>query len=334
MNIKEAWSKIGESGVHGFIARRLSPNPSDQLYAAMDTARNVRMLVLACKGPLTREIRTILTSSEGYATKYAVLDLSSRSQPSIIIESTAGTPIAVFESLCEDVATSVLQRSPSQEAEEVFSGRLLLWRRLFESRRTEGLGFEERLGLLAELTHLKDLILAGGDPLSVLTWWTGPEKLTTDFQSPHARTEVKATATKRQYKIRIHGERQLESLDHRPLSLVAMMFERVVADGVSLPEEVATIRHLLGTGVAEQMFGSKLLEGGYLSAHEEEYRGESLRLVERREYQVGKEFPHIASESIPEGVGDLGYSLDLSACEPFRMKEGSAISALLGKGGE
>jgi hypothetical protein len=330
MNLRETWSQIESSGAPGFIARRLSPEPRDRLHAAVDTVRGSRLLVLECRASPGGAIQAALASTEGYSARCALLDISSTPKLCIIIESTPETPFEVFLSLCEDVAQTVLQRGQNEDAENAFAGRLLLWRRLFENRGAEGLGYEARLGLLAEIIHLRELITAGGEPAELITWWTGPDKLATDFQSPHGRTEVKATTTRKQYKVHINGERQLESLDGRPLSLVAMMFERVVADGVSLPDEVLHTRQLLGPGAASQLFGAKLLEAGYLSAHEDSYRTDSLKLLETREYRVQPGFPRIESVDVSEGVGDLQYTIDLSACEPFRLAPGSAAHSLLG----
>jgi len=331
MNLRETWTQIESTETSGFIARRLSPEPRDRLYAAVDTVRGSRLLVLECRASPGGAIQAALASTQGYSARCAPLDISSTPKLCIIIESTAETPFEVFLSLCEDVAQSVFNRSDGEDAESVFAGRLLLWRRLFESRGTDGLGFEARLGLLAEIIHLRALIAAGGQPMEIVTWWTGPDRLATDFQSVHGRTEVKATTSRKQYKVRINGERQLESLDGRPLSLVAMMFERVVADGISLPEEVLRTKQLLGAGATGQLFGAKLLEAGYLSAHEDLYRTDSLRLLEMREYRVVSGFPRFESVNVPEGVGDLQYSIDLSACEPFRLAPGSAVRSLLGQ---
>jgi hypothetical protein len=288
------------------------------------------MLVLECRGNISGAIQAALGSTEGYAAKCMPLDISAMPKLCILIESTLDTPVDVFLSLCEDVAQAVLMRAANEKAESIFAGRLLLWKRLFESQGTDALGYEARLGLLAEIIHLRELLMAGSDQIEMMEWWTGPDKLATDFQSPHARTEVKATTTRKQYKVRIHGERQLETHSDRPLSLVAMMFERVVADGVSLPDEVHRVRQMLGAGAGAQIFNAKLLEAGYLMVHEDSYRVDTLRLLETREYQVAEDFPRIKQADVPEGIGDLQFSIDLSACEPYRKEPGYSIRCLLG----
>ena len=332
MNVKEAWQKIEVSGGAGLVLRRLSPETRDPLYAAVDTVRNIHLLVLECLKIPAEGILQALRSTDGYLAKCASLDIGSAPKVCLFLESTPETPKEVFESLCEDVSQCVLSRKASESAEDIFAGRLLLWKRLFDSRRAAGLTEEERLGLLAEIIHLRDILGRWKDAAGVMISWTGPDRLANDFQSSSGRTEVKATTTRRQYKIRINGERQLETIDERPLCLVAMMFERVVSDGFSLPTVIRQLREHLGAGSSgAELFNAKLLEGGYLDIHEQAYAGDCFRLNEQREYRVLDGFPRIISENVPEGVGDLQYSIDLSSCEKFRVAEGTAAKILSGE---
>jgi hypothetical protein len=96
-----------------------------------------------------------------------------------------------------------------------------------------------------------------------------------------------------------------------------VLLERVTTTGFSLPEIVGSIREILCTGSARIIFEEKLLEYGYLDAHVARY-GQRYLLHRLRAFQVRAGFPRIAA-ILPDGIGDLNYSVALSACTEFEI---------------
>ena len=99
-----------------------------------------------------------------------------------------------------------------------------------------------------------------------------------------------------------------------------------------MPEMVASIRDILSKAPpTTRLFDDKLLDEGYMDAHAELYRsGYAFRSV--RVYRVRPGFPRILESDLKSGVGDVSYSVVLSACEPFKSDLGEALGAIVRPG--
>jgi hypothetical protein len=321
MNIDEVWRALeaGESGPSpelGVTVRRIDPSSQDSLFAGIRRPSGTRMLLLQMTGP-PRPADGALIQSRGFVT--AINRFSADpSHLHLSIESAAPSFNAVFGYVASDVAEYVLQRPPSSQAVSSFLSRLDRWKRFFDSASGEGLSEMAAQGLLAELIFLRDFAVSeSAAPEDAVLSWAIPEPLSKDFQYRTGAVEVKSSVTREHTRVHITGERQLDDTGFKALYLLAVILERVSAGGFSLPETVDSVRNKLAEGRARGLFEEKLVGYGYLDVHAARYGGRYM-LHRMRAFRVREGFPRVPS-ILPEGVGDLGYTIALSACALYEV---------------
>src|SRR5204863_378580 len=146
------------------------------------------------------------------------------------------------------------------QAVPAFLGRLDRWKRFFESGGGDGLSEIAAQGLLAELLFLRDFAIPESESLqAAVSSWAMPEPLSKDFQYSRGAVEVKCSVSREHTKVHIAGERQLDDTGFASLYLFAVLLEKVVTGGFSLPETVLSLRELLRNASALNVFEEKLL---------------------------------------------------------------------------
>jgi hypothetical protein len=254
----------------------------------------------------------------------------------LVIEQGDASPRDVFEVLVGDVCHAVSQRAPGSTLEGVVTDRLGRWKAFFDEGRFAGLGPEAQQGLFGELWFLREVIAKRVGLPAAVTTWTGSARTNHDFQLPHHAFEVKSSTAKQHVKVYIASERQLDSTGLETLHLVVLGFNIIQSGGETLPELVASLRsRFLPGDPGSSEFEDKLLEAGYIAAHAGHYvTGYVFR--SERTYAVGEGFPRLLESDLPAGLGDLSYSVVLSACEPFHKKLADALNVAISprKGGD
>jgi hypothetical protein len=236
----------------------------------------------------------------------------------LFIESASASFNEVFGHVAADVVEHMLRRPASSSAIPTFLGRLLRWKRFFESAGGGQLSEIASQGILAELLFLRDFAIRNSPTNeAAVSSWALPEPFSKDFQFPHGAVEVKCSLSREHTKVHINGERQLDDAGYSSLYLLAVMMERVLTEGFSLPETVNSIREILGTGIARFLFEDKLLDFGYLDAHSTQYSQRYI-LHRLRAFHVTEGFPRVPP-MLPDGLGDLCYTVSLAACAPFEV---------------
>lgn len=321
MNLEELWTNLesgdsGRSPETGVTIRRIDPNAPDGLYAGVRRPAGTRMLLLQTATP-PHPTDGPLIQSQGFIT--AVKRFSGDTDHfHLFIESAAVSYNEVFSYVAGDVAHHVFERPTTTLAVPAFLGRLGRWKRFFESGGSEGLSEIAAQGLLAELLFLRDFAIPESETArAAVSSWAMPEPLSKDFQYPNGAVEVKSSVTREHTKVHISGERQLDDIGFAALYLFVVLLEKVVTGGFSLPEVIQTVRDLLTDEVARSIFEEKLLAYGCLDIHFPRYEKRYL-LQRMRAFRVGHGFPRVPAV-LPDGVGDLGYTVALAACAPFEV---------------
>lgn len=320
MNLDEFWRSLeagdGQSPESGVTVRRIDPNARDALFAGIRRPSGTRMLLLRTASP-PRVSDGPLIQSRGFVT-FVNRFSGDSTHLHLFIESAADSFNEVFGYVAGDVAEHVFRRPASLQAIPAFLGRLDRWKRFFETAGGDGLSEISAQGLLAELLFLRDFAIVECENLeAAVSSWAVPEPLSKDFQYSTGAIEVKCSASREHTKVHITGERQLDDTGFASLYLFAVLLERVSAGGFSLPETVVSVRSILGDSGARNLFEEKLLDYGYLDLHVLRY--DRRYVFQRiRTFQVRDGFPRVPA-FLPDGVGDLNYTLALSACAPFEV---------------
>jgi hypothetical protein len=232
---------------------------------------------------------------------HSYIDLSCV-QPELYVE---------FDDVVEDVIDAV--------RDAVDTGRATLdvvdrWKRLFRAGLFRGLGADALRGLFAELCCLSSLLEV--EPGLDATCWTGPLGRPHDFELPAACIEVKALGTRSDH-IHVHGLDQLDTHDGKALYLAVL----TVADD---PEgrSIAELVDELADRIADpNVLRRRLSSVGWTSDMSD---GERYAVTHVIGVPVADAVPRLVAQSLrdselPEGVGNVAYSVDRKSLLPFAV---------------
>jgi hypothetical protein len=185
----------------------------------------------------------------------------------------------------------------------------------FERHGQEGLSSEEQIGLYGELWWLQRMIQAGMEFVAAVNSWKGCRRNYHDFETNGHAVEVKTTITKEPRKVQINNERQLDDRGLNSLHLFVLTLAKSSAGGETLPGLVQSLRSILSEKPVAYTFEHSLREAGYLDIHTHLYNNSSYTVIKEELFHVSEGFPRITD--VPQGLGDLHYTVVLSACGHF-----------------
>ena len=214
-----------------------------------------------------------------------------------------------------------------------FLARLRSWQIFMRRHGASPLDLEAQIGLIAELLFLRDHVLWALPPQAAVSAWVGPLGRPQDFSLEGAVVEVKASTVGVK-------EVQISSLDQLDMSqggkpIVLCWTELLSAAGplaFDLPHVIAEVRGIAGREPAAlRLLDERLLEVGYLDAHERHYAGRRCQLRAMTFYYVSGAFPRIERGDVRSGVTSCSYVIDLSACEHFEISAAETDRLIRGR---
>lgn len=187
----------------------------------------------------------------------------------------------------------------------------------------EDLSSETAVGLFGELWFLEYWM----KPITVdvLNTWAGPSKDRHDFKWPAASIEVKATRIRTDGAAK-HQISNLDQLDDPEEGALYLFSLRVIDDPIghhSLSSSVNRIRASFGGDpLLLHKFDEKIARYGVTPA-EHTHSDRTLRVIAEELYRIDEGFPRLTRSSFPDGVPNgvdgISYTLDLVACEQWRI---------------
>ncbi len=237
---------------------------------------------------------------------------------------------SVFSTVSADIVATLLDVERPTTRIAHLQGCLDRWTRFFQTYGFSGLSSPAQRGLFGELRWLERALDTEVDPLLAVESWKGCHRDYHDFELHGTVVEVKTTTTKEPRTVRIQNERQLDDQGFESMYLYVLSIHVARSGGQGLPELVAELRRTLrGHREARFKFENSLRDAGYLDVHANAYT-ESYLTKKEEVFHVGDGFPRIISP--PSGVGDISYSLVLSACTHFEVPVEDAITTFAGGG--
>ena len=202
------------------------------------------------------------------------------------------------------------------------------WTNFFKKFGIDGLSKEAQMGLFGEMRLLELLIEKNKDYQKLVKSWKGCEGSFYDFELEGKIIEVKTTQQKEPRKIWINNEKQLDERGFVSLYIYVFSVQTVESGAQTLPDIINKIKVKIGEGKeALSIFESKLGSAGYLDIHVPIY--ETGYIIKKEEaYKPAEGFPRILE--LPNGVGDIKYSLNLSACSDYSVPTNQAIKDFAG----
>ena len=224
----------------------------------------------------------------------------------------------LFYRLCLDLADSISKGTQFNVLSRIVS-RLEEWKRLLSSAQKK-LSKRQQKGLIGELSFLKDILLDEMGPMTAVKSWTGPAGSPRDFTKGFTFFEVKANKGSQDHSVIISSENQLAISEEEELFLCVIGIIEDPTSGLSLNAIVEDVRKVIAEDTAALAYLNSLLaEVGYsdlVDYSDTKWAKESFRY-----YYVDEGFPAIVPSSIPIGVSEVTYRLDLSHLDNYETDE-------------
>ena len=228
----------------------------------------------------------------------------------------------IFSTLSEDLIHQVADIANEPELIKLLLLRLEKWRLLFEKMGQQGLSDEAQRALYGEIYFLRKLLQNVPNTDYCVNSWKGVEKSVQDFQFSDWAVEVKTTHGKNQQKLHISSERQLDISLIPRIFLIHYSLEVRQYHGENLNDLVDDVLKMLSDSpAAHNLFRLKLLEAGYFDIHRHLYSETGYSIRQENIYKITDDFPKITENQIPSGVGDVRYSLIVSANDDWTLSE-------------
>lgn len=236
------------------------------------------------------------------------------------IEQGEGSDDEVYFAVSDDLC-SCLEGIERANLRKKLSAALERWRRFFSLRENIKLTREEQTGLFGELWLLRGM-LQNDVAFQTIGCWKGPYREVFDFSLQNMSIEVKTTAAKMPYKAYISNEVQLnERLAGGTLVLCFIAVQPNDTSGETLGDVVKGIEdYIKNDETACSLFRDKIFGCGLGKPYIDSYAARYI-VKEYAFFNVKEGFPRILSENLPNGLGDISYSLEISACANYKIDE-------------
>lgn len=329
--IAEVWEslKAAPAGGPGVMARRIAPEAAIDVFAAMRKPRNTPMLIVeAPTKSLPAGFR--LPESGGFATSMRPKVAGPEGTVLVEMELTEAGAESVFLALVDDVLARVSTATTARQAIAELATSLNRWHSFFRTHGFRGLSRQAQQGLFGELLFLRTVIAPASSTAIAVQAWTGPTGSNQDFEQSGHAFEVKTTSANPLNSVRVSNLRQLDDECVESLHLVVFEVEcHENADG-TLPQAVEATRRLIMDTAPHLAFefADRLVEYGYLDQHATHYDSTGYGVRAMRAFSVSDGFPRLVESDVPVGVGDVRYSIALSAISDSELAEGALLGMM------
>ena len=333
MNIKDIWQNMEEDNMQissGYITRLILPELELDVYLAIEKPENRRLLMMKVKRSLV-DARSVYPSSNCFEIRHVVLPNEDPAYLSLQLVLSKAAYTDIFMALVQDILNSIGLIQEEEQVVTEFVTRLQRWQKFLEKYDSKGLSKKQQQGLYGELWFLQHKTIALLGYCQGVQSWTGATGTQQDFYFKNCAVEVKTTATKKNQKISIASERQLDDIGTDNLLLFHLSLDIKRDSGSeSLPEIVENIRSLISqNAIAMECLENLLFEAGYLDTHVHLYEENRYTIREINYFQVKENFPRIIEADLCNGVEDVRYTISIDQCKNFSISEDEANTLIL-----
>ena len=304
----------------GIIRRRILPECPRDLFIAFQKVKNRRLFLMKVSSEV------ILESHAVPAVKGFTLDLQrfpdlGPDETHLVLSLIDPGYRDMFSLIVSDIIDHATYIENEIDCIQALLERIFRWQHFLEKHRLGALGPEAQRGLYGELWFLREVVLKYLTHEEAIRCWTGPEYDRHDFQFNTCCVEIKTTISKQHQKLWIANERQLDDSNIQALYIVHLSLDTLQHLGETLPAIVNSIRESIRSSEsANSLFEDKLFEVGYLAGHESAYSGTGYAKRNVDVFKIAEGFPRIIERDVPNGVGDIGYSILVAECKHFEVK--------------
>lgn len=326
MNLRTIWASLEikalKTSPPALICKRVSAKIVPDLFIGITTSKTRALLLElpnAASGPP-------VFSAKGLQLLPVTLNGTSGDSHYWQLALTHPSYLDLFVAVGEDIVEALSSVKDKRLASHRFIQRLSVWQEFLSEFGPNGLGDTSVQGLIGELWHLKERCLPLLGHRDALNAWKGPEKRPRDFEYLDAAIEVKTTTGKQHVKIHISNENQLDDAGLRALYLCHLQMVPVQKGGLILPDLISELREIFTLEGLSAEFDRKLQLCGYLDSQSSLYNECRYRIASESYYRVAAGFPRVLTKDVPSGVGDLQYSVAVSALKQFEVTQETAAA--------
>lgn len=219
-----------------------------------------------------------------------------------------------FLRLCWDMIEYSLKE---ENALNLLIHRYMTWQKLLQYENKSIMSFQRQKGLLGELIFMSKMIDDIGVEEAVDSW-TGPDGSDQDYLFPSEWAEIKSVSLASET-VRISSLQQLQQEMEGKLIIYILESTTAGDNRISLVDVVNEINTKLANNARYlDRFDLKLYKYGYRKNHENEYRENQFRFIEKREYVVNDAFPKLVGNNVSSEIVSCKYELSLAAIEKYR----------------
>lgn len=219
-----------------------------------------------------------------------------------------------FLRLCWDM---IEYSSKEENALNALVHRYMTWQKLLQYENKSMMSFQRQKGLLGELIYLSKMMDDRGVEEAIDSW-TGPDGSDQDFVFPADWAEVKSVSLASET-VHISSLQQLQQEMEGQLIVYFLESTTVGENRICLVNVVNEIKEkLINNTRYSDRFDLKLYKYGYRKSHENKYRDNQFRFVEKREYVVNDIFPKLIGKNVCAEIVSCKYELSLAAIEKYR----------------
>ncbi|WP_100644073.1 PD-(D/E)XK motif protein [Alteromonas facilis] len=235
----------------------------------------------------------------------------------------------LFSAIAFDLVNASSNARTKAGAADIFINRLNRWADLLQERFRKGLSLAQQLGLLGELSFLKDILkqkLVSNS--TAIAGWRGPDGDARDISLGAISIEVKASLATSKNALKISSLDQLDTVERR---LVVSRYQFSKSDtGVSLSSLVEQILFLLKPHSPEKSdFWRKLYLLGY--DPDSNYVESTYTFLGVEAYSVESDFPRLVPSNVAQGIRSVSYEIDCSLLSKYLISDSDLKRMLNGK---
>jgi hypothetical protein len=302
------------------IAREI-PSLAIPVFLATDFTKKMRLLYINIDSPFSIQVDK-LPKFKGLEINIYKMSLGQFvNQPFLCLSQTMPQTDRIFESFVSDICNKIVAVTDKKVLQNTLISSLNEWEFFFMRTNDDILSESNQKGLYGELSFLKDYLFKKYSLKEAISFWTGSDKSNHDFQLIGKAVEVKTTSIKQHKKFSISSEKQLDNtgLDTLILALFTVNVHENMPNKtlVSLITEIIDL--LKNDPFLMYDFEIKLAKYGYDARFSEKYIV-GFNVINTLFFDVKEGFPRILQSNVPNGVGDLKYSVVVAACMPFEIQ--------------
>lgn len=308
----------------GVVRRRVHPEAAIDIFVAVDKPTGRPLLHVELD--TSHVDRLPVAETKGFRVGFEPTTPLDANRTLCTIELADPSAQDLFEVVVSDIVGAVVEESTSGAAFKSLSSRLTRWQVFFERFGAGGLSAEHQLGLFGELWFIRRMLQRSG--VQAVRSWAGPSAANQDFQLAGRALEVKTSSANPSVEVRISNLLQLDGHGLEGLALAVLLVSRAANSPETLADIVAAVRTEVRQRTPDQSqeLEDKLLQEGFLDAQSPLYTSVGYSVRQVNYYLVMEGFPRLTPEDVPNGVGAVRYSLDMSAIAPFMTDERTVMS--------